>query len=127
MEFHSAHSDVELARNLFVGMITQDGVQDFPLTWTERSGIGYGAAFVQEFLGTQFQPAGKHSIHGDQDREIVRLGTANQALHGKRAGHALDGGLHVRLGGTMELRKAASFFTEYEVVGLFSFEFPFVA
>lgn len=127
MEFHGAHGDVELAGNLLVGMIAEDGVQNFLLTGTERSGIGYGAAFVKELLGTRFQPAGKHAIDGDEDREIVGLGTANQALHGKRAGYALDGRVHVQLGGAVELCQAASFFTEYEVVGLVSFKFPFVA
>ena len=127
MEFHGAHGDVELVGDFLVGVIAQDGVQNFPLAGAERSGVGYGAAFVKEFLGTRFQPSGKHSIHGDEDREIVRLRTANQALHGERAGHALDGGVRIQLGGAVELRQAASFFTEYKVVGLIFLEFPSVA
>ena len=101
-------------------------MQNFLLTGTERSGIGYGATFVKEFLGARLQPTCKYAVHGDQNREIVRFGTTNQALHGKRAGHALDGGVPVQLAGAVELCQAASFFTEYEVVGLVSFEFPFV-
>jgi len=73
-------------------------MENFLLARAQAGRAGHRTALFEQFFGARLQSTRETSFRRDENLEIVRIGAADEALHGQQAGHSLYGAIEIGAG-----------------------------